>query len=107
MDDGETIACAKLFRAVIIRALWDACEEPLPRRILSKNRKAEAQRENARQHVFIRRTAARAWLKSNGEDLVGICRLADWEPGYITRVVAQLEASGWKMPDVNIGDVNG
>lgn len=111
-------AIRRLFQAVLLQAIADACMQelaPLPRarpllekpgkRVVLRGRdldewwadRVEDRRARNRE-IRLERDLARTWLLGGGDGFALVCEGAGWEPAYIARGVAQLESRGWR-PD--------
>lgn len=82
-----------LWRAVIVRALEDACY------VVKKTGKAKTRWCSP---AMSEQAEARQWLIDNGPDFRAVCEMAGLDPDAVHDRAVALERRGWKMPMVQI-----
>lgn len=86
---------ARLWQAVVVQAVRDACSDPGVEPPPGRWRRAAMSEWRVRQRD---RDAARAWLLHNKDDFLAVCSLAGFNPEYVRDRAARLRALGWPMP---------
>lgn len=105
-DDYDPALCQRLYKAVVVQALHDACHpapEPLggpppPGMEPGAWFRKLNNRESHRAEILRERERGRAFLTGDITIFRQICELAGWDPEYIQRGVRKVEKRGWKMP---------